>query len=64
VTGIAGPLGGTTEKPVGLVYISCAVFDKVTVKEYHFNGSRQKIRENTVISALDLLRRTLLEFTE
>ncbi len=64
VTGIAGPLGGTDEKPVGLVYISCALQNHVIVKEYHFNGSRQKIRENTVISALDLLRRTIIEFTE
>ncbi|MDF2803030.1 MAG: competence/damage-inducible protein cinA [Anaerocolumna sp.] len=64
VTGIAGPLGGTTEKPVGLVYISCMVHDKVTVKEFHFNGNRQKIRENTVICALDLLRTSILEFTE
>lgn len=64
VTGIAGPLGGTPEKPVGLVFIACAVLDKIVVKEYHFNGSRQTVRDNTVICALDLLRRTLLEFTE
>lgn len=63
VTGIAGPLGGTQEKPVGLVFIACAVLDKLVVKECHFNGSRQTIRDNTVICALDLLRRTLLEFT-
>lgn len=64
VTGIAGPHGGTLEKPVGLVYIACAIYDKVMVKEYYFNGSREKIRENTVIHALDLLRRSILEFTE
>lgn len=64
VTGIAGPLGGTKEKPVGLVYIACGVLGEVTVKECHFNGSRQNVRENTVICALDLLRRTLLEFPQ
>jgi nicotinamide-nucleotide amidase len=60
VTGIAGPDGGTQEKPVGLVYIACLADGEVTVKEYHFKGNRQKIRETTVIYALDLLRRKLL----
>lgn len=61
-TGIAGPDGGTTEKPVGLVYIGCYVCGKTTVKEYHFNGNRAKIRESTVASALTLLRECLLEY--
>lgn len=62
VTGIAGPDGGTSEKPVGLVYIACNVCGKVTVKEYHFSGNRAKIRENTVSSALTLLRLCVLEY--
>ena len=62
ITGIAGPDGGTEEKPVGLVYIACNVCGKVTVKEYHFSGNRAKIRENTVSSALTLLRLCVLEY--
>ena len=45
VTGIAGPGGGgTAEKPVGLVYIGCAVNGEVTVREYRFTGNREKNR--------------------
>ncbi len=62
VTGIAGPDGGTEEKPVGLVYIACNVCGKVTVREYHFSGNRAKIRENTVSSALTLMRLCVLEY--
>lgn len=62
ITGIAGPDGGSEEKPVGLVYIGCSVCGKVTVKEYHFNGSRAKIRENTVSAALTLMRECILEY--
>jgi nicotinamide-nucleotide amidase len=60
ITGIAGPDGGTDEKPVGLVYIACLVNGDVTVKEYHLKGNRQKIRELSVIYAMDLLRRKIL----
>ena len=62
ITGIAGPDGGTEEKPVGLVYIGCSVCGKVTVKEYHFSGSRAKIRESTVSAALSLMRECILEY--
>ena len=61
VTGIAGPDGGTEEKPVGLVYIACYMKDKVKVEEYHFRGNREKVREQTVIQALDLLRRSIIK---
>ncbi len=61
-TGIAGPDGGSTEKPVGLVYIGCYVCGKTKVKEYHFKGNRQKIRENTVKAALNLMRECILEY--
>ncbi|MCD8222992.1 MAG: competence/damage-inducible protein A [Clostridiales bacterium] len=61
VTGIAGPGGATDDKPVGLVYIATYMKDKVNVEEYHFQGSRAKIREQSVVKALDLLRRSILE---
>lgn len=60
VTGIAGPDGGTKEKPVGLVYISTWVQGRMQTKEYHFCGSRMKIRESVVASALVQLRSSLL----
>lgn len=62
VTGIAGPDGGTEEKPVGLVYIGCSVKGRTKVMEYHFDGSRMKIRESTVVAALTLLRQCVLEY--
>lgn len=62
VTGIAGPDGGTKEKPVGLVYIGCRVCGKTIVQEYHFMGNRVKIREATVSAALTLMRRCILEY--
>ena len=61
-TGIAGPDGGTPEKPVGLVYIGCNVCGRITVKECHFHGSREKIRESTVAAALALLRECILQY--
>lgn len=62
ITGIAGPGGGTEEKPVGLVYIGCYVCGMVNVYECHFTGTREKIRETAAITALNLLRKMLLEF--
>lgn len=47
VTGIAGPLGGTKEKPVGLVYVGICVMGETEVKELHLNGTREEIREGT-----------------
>lgn len=61
VTGIAGPDGGTEEKPVGLVYIAAYMKGKVSVERFQFKGDREKIREQSVIKALDLLRRCILD---
>jgi len=60
VTGIAGPDGGTPEKPVGLVYIGLWIDGMVAVKRCQFTGSRSTIRERTCLEALDMLRRALL----
>ena len=60
VTGIAGPTGGTEEKPVGLVYIGCCYNNRTVVKEFHFKGERQKIREQATANALILLRECIL----
>ena len=61
ITGIAGPDGGTKEKPVGLVYIGCYVDGDVTVKECHFTGNREKVRDYAVVTSLDLARRCIME---
>lgn len=59
-TGIAGPAGGSPEKPVGLVYIGLADGDEPYVGEHRLAGTREQIRALTVHLALDLLRRRLL----
>lgn len=59
VTGIAGPGGGTPEKPVGLVYIGCYVKGKITVKKCLFTGDRAQNRDASVEQALQLLRSSL-----
>ncbi len=61
VTGIAGPGGGTKEKPVGLVYVGCYINGTVRVEEYHFTGNRAKNREYAVVRALTVLREELLK---
>lgn len=62
ITGIAGPDGGTEEKPVGLVYIACSVKGRMTVKKYLFSGNRDKVRESAVSAALALMRDCILEY--
>lgn len=61
VTGIAGPLGGTDEKPVGLVYIGIAQKGKETVAyKNNFSGAREEVRTQTVIKALTLTTDTIV----
>ncbi|MDF1556518.1 MAG: nicotinamide-nucleotide amidohydrolase family protein, partial [Deferrisomatales bacterium] len=60
-TGIAGPAGGTAEKPVGLVYVATAVGEDVQVRRFNMFRSREEIRERTAFTALDMLRRRLLD---
>lgn len=58
-TGIAGPGGGTPEKPVGLVYIGCFLNGRTVVKECRFTGNRMENRLQTVRTALEMLKEEL-----
>lgn len=62
ITGLAGPGGGTAQKPVGLVYMACAVRGQVNTERYQFKGNREKIRCQSMMKALDLVRRSILEW--
>lgn len=59
-TGIAGPGGGTKEKPVGLVYIGIYYKGEVYVYKNVFNGNREKVRTRATVTALDMVRRKIL----
>jgi nicotinamide-nucleotide amidase len=59
VTGIAGPTGGSEEKPVGLVYIAVSDPQKTEVLQKNFRGDRERVRQWTTQQALDLVRRRL-----
>ena len=54
-TGIAGPGGGTDEKPVGLVYIGLCIYGEVFCRKFNFKGDRQEVRLQAVKSALEFL---------
>jgi len=61
ITGIAGPGGGSVEKPVGLVHFACAGRSRTKHRERRFGEqSRDEIRRLSVLEALDLLRETVL----
>ena len=59
VTGIAGPTGGSPEKPVGLVFMACADHRGTVVKEHLFTGNREQIQDKAAHAALVLLWRRL-----
>ena len=61
ITGLAGPGGGTDKKPVGLVFMACCLKGRTEIREYHFKGNRDKIREQSMMKALDLVRLCVLE---
>lgn len=55
ITGIAGPASDDTNKPVGLVYIGVSRLGKTTVKEHHFSGSRENIRNQSILEAIRMV---------
>lgn len=59
VTGIAGPGGGTENKPVGTVCIAVGLNGKSNAKKFHFDGDREAIRKATIQQALQLVLDTL-----
>jgi nicotinamide-nucleotide amidase len=61
VTGVAGPTGGTEEKPVGLVYLHAETRDGGRGAEFQFPGDRESIRRRATVSALHLVRRLLTQ---
>ena len=54
ITGIAGPSGGTLEKPVGTVFISAASPTETRTKRFEFDGDRDRVRQSAIDAALDL----------
>ncbi|OGG02873.1 MAG: hypothetical protein A3F83_07760 [Candidatus Glassbacteria bacterium RIFCSPLOWO2_12_FULL_58_11] len=61
ITGIAGPTGGTPEKPAGTVYIALSDETGTRSQKYKFNGDREQVRTRSVIKAVELLWRKLKE---
>ena len=55
ITGIAGPSGGTIQKPVGMVYIGVDTASRKACREFHFEGSRREIKESASLSAMELV---------
>lgn len=61
-TGIAGPGGGTKEKPVGLVYVACADKSGVRVERLQLTGNRERVRNLAALRALDMIRRAAIGY--
>jgi nicotinamide-nucleotide amidase len=64
ITGIAGPDGGSPEKPVGLVFVAMDGAAGASVRRAHFPGSREAVRNNACQAALEMLRRGILGLTQ
>ncbi len=61
VTGVAGPTGGSKEKPVGTVFFGLATEHKEKTFKFHFTGNRKQVQEISAQTGLDLVRRLLLD---
>ena len=62
VTGIAGPGGGSKNKPVGLVYIGIGTKQNIVTKRYLFKGNRLKIRQETTLESLKITNKIIENF--
>ena len=60
-TGLAGPGGGSTEKPVGLVYIGIYLDGETIIRKFNFSGERNKIRKDATVASLNMLLDILTE---
>lgn len=60
-TGIAGPGGGTEEKPVGLVYVGIYINGEIIVQKLNLNGNRDAVRRKATMNALNILRKELIK---
>jgi nicotinamide-nucleotide amidase len=61
ITGVAGPTGGTPTKPVGMVCISVATEAVTAVRTFRFPGTRELVKTFAAFTALDMVRRTMLQ---
>jgi len=59
ITGIAGPTGGTVDKPVGMVYIAASGKTKTICRRFQFKGNRTSIRRQSAFTALKLLQQVI-----
>ncbi|MEA3475819.1 MAG: competence/damage-inducible protein A [Candidatus Cloacimonadota bacterium] len=59
VSGIAGPTGGTPEKPVGLVFIGVNIEGNILIKKFNFSGTREQIKEKSAINSIYLLLKNI-----
>lgn len=59
-TGIAGPDGGTEDKPVGTVYVGYYVCGRIIVERYQFDGDRYEVRQQTALKTIDRIYELLM----
>jgi len=62
ITGIAGPTGDTSQKPVGTVFIAISSTSKAICKQFNFSGNRASIRKQSATTALKLLRQFIVKY--
>jgi PncC family amidohydrolase len=63
ITGIAGPSGGSPEKPVGLVFLAVASDQRTRIAEYNFPGNREQVRNQAIAAALELILEAIADKT-